>query len=122
MSPVRILLAEDDPVISEAVEARLTAEGYSVRRVADGMAAVQSAREDRPDLILLDILMPKINGMEVCRILKADPKTQASPIVIVTALAQIKDAEKAFEDSQKAKDEGEAKEEGEDEGADAEDA
>lgn len=93
----RILLAEDEVAIAEAVEARLSAEGYAVACVADGLSAVEAARKDPPDLILLDVMMPKVGGLEVCRILKADPKTAAIPIVMVTALSQMKDAEKAFE-------------------------
>jgi len=93
----RILIIEDEVALAEGIQARLDVEGYKASIARDGQIGVDMAREERPDLILLDILMPRINGWDACKILKSDPKTKDIPIVMCTALTQIGDSEKAFQ-------------------------
>ena len=91
-----ILIVEDETALAEGIEARLTVEGFKSSIARDGQLGVDMARKEKPDLILLDIIMPRINGWDVCKILKGDPKTKAIPIIMCTALTQIGDSEKAF--------------------------
>jgi len=81
---MKILIAEDSATIRRLVAAWLTAEGYDVVEAADGEEAVEFARRDLPDLLVLDKVMPKFDGFEVVRALREDPRTQAMPIVMLT--------------------------------------
>ncbi len=92
-----ILVVEYDPSIIQLIEARLTIDGHKVMVASDGKSAVEKARKEHPQLILLDIVIPNLNGYEVCKILKADPKTKDIPIIMLTVLIHIKDSEAAFE-------------------------
>ncbi len=87
----RILIADDNETNRDILEARLTANGYEVLHAGDGEEALAAAKEQRPDLILLDVMMPKLDGFEVCRRLKADPALSFVPIILVTAKADSKD-------------------------------
>ena len=87
----RILVVDDNPENRAIFTARLEAHGYEVLTAEDGEAALEVARQRRPDLILLDIMMPKIDGIEVCRQLKQDPNFPFTPIVLVTAKSDPKD-------------------------------
>jgi DNA-binding response OmpR family regulator len=78
----KILLVEDDPTLSETLAYTLTKQGYTVKAVDDGEAALKKAREIRPDLIVLDIMLPKLDGMDVCRILRRE---MSMPILMLTA-------------------------------------
>ncbi len=80
-----LLIIEDDPDIVELLQYNLQKEGYSVLAAIDGEAGLASARRHVPDLILLDLMMPGINGLDVCRALKADEGTSAIPVIMVTA-------------------------------------
>jgi DNA-binding response OmpR family regulator len=82
----KILLVDDDKVFDEMYKLRLEASGYDVVVVEDGEKALVSAMEVKPDLILLDIMMPKINGLDVLDILKSTPETKDIPVIILTAL------------------------------------
>ncbi len=90
-TPPLILIVEDTPASLEIMEIRLTANNYEVITAIDGEEGLAMAREKHPDLILLDILMPKIDGLEVCRRLKKDPSLPFMPIIMVTAKADSKD-------------------------------
>jgi DNA-binding response OmpR family regulator len=81
----RILLIEDDPDIQDLVRYNLGQEGFAVEAYGDGAAGLLSARRDRPDLILLDVMLPGLTGNEVCKKLKADRNTEAIPIIFLTA-------------------------------------
>ena len=81
----RVLIVEDEPGIAEILADLLADEGYSPAVCVDG-AALATARADPPDLILLDAMMPGMDGPEVCRRLKADPRTVGVPVVFLTAL------------------------------------
>jgi adenylate cyclase len=84
-SPPRILVADDNAANLDILQTRLTSQGYEVVAVVDGEAALAAARDLRPDLILLDVMMPKRDGFEVCRLLKTDPDMPFMPIILVTA-------------------------------------
>ena len=94
-STVHILIADDNPQILELLEAYLEPLPVRTSLAADGDAALAAVRADRPDLILLDVMMPKRSGFEVCRMLKADDKYRGIPVIIVTALNEVGDEERA---------------------------
>ena len=89
--PPRILIVDDNPTNLDILRARLESQAYEILTADDGEAALSSATEHRPDLILLDIMMPKIDGIEVCRRLKSDPDLPFMPIIMVTAKADSED-------------------------------
>jgi two-component system phosphate regulon response regulator PhoB len=91
-----VLLAEDDADIQFLVSFRLTREGYTVRVFGDGLSALAAAREHPPDLAVLDIMMPGMSGLEVCRELRKDPATANIPVILLTALAQEADITAGF--------------------------
>jgi DNA-binding response OmpR family regulator len=81
---VRVLVAEDSSTVRRLVAARLKADGYEVVEAADGEEALRLAREGIPDLLVLDKVMPKLDGFEVIRALRDDPRTSQIPIVMLT--------------------------------------
>lgn len=89
--PGRILVVDDVPANVRLLEAKLSAEYYDVLAATDGETALAMAQSEKPDLILLDVMMPGIDGFEVTRRLKADPMTSRIPIVLITALSEVKD-------------------------------
>lgn len=89
----RILLVEDDHFLRKAAQTSLTRRGYQVVTAADGEEALRLVRTERPDLILLDLIMPKIQGFEVLRTLKADADTAAIPVIVLSNLGQDHDRE-----------------------------
>ena len=92
----RLLLVDDEPTNLQVLRQVLGAD-YRLLFATDGTRAQQLAKEQRPDLILLDIMMPQINGYAVCRALKADPTTAAIPVIFVTALSDSQDEAEGFE-------------------------
>lgn len=88
MAHERILVVEDEPEIQELVGYHLTREGYRVTCTASGEQALAAVRRDPPDLILLDLMLPGVDGLEVCQRLKADPSTRCVPVVILTAKSE----------------------------------
>ncbi len=90
-TPPLILIVEDNPESLDILRARLTAHNYEVITAPDGEAGLTMAREREPDLILLDIMMPKMDGIDVCRHIRADPSLQFMPIIMVTAKTDSKD-------------------------------
>jgi CheY-like chemotaxis protein len=93
----KILLVEDSKFLRIATERALTRAGYEMSSAADGEEALRVAREKLPDLILLDMLLPKISGPEVLAELKKDPLTRMIPVVVVTGMSQ-KNAERLEKD------------------------
>ncbi|MBT2379508.1 response regulator transcription factor [Streptomyces sp. ISL-111] len=81
----RILVAEDDGKQSQLIRIYLEREGNAVQVVADGRAALERARSIRPDLIVLDVMLPYVDGLDVCRILRTEPGTEDVPILLLTA-------------------------------------
>jgi DNA-binding response OmpR family regulator len=94
--PARILIVDDETQNLELMEAMLTSSGYEVFLAQEGEEALRLARERRPDLILLDLMMPGLSGFEVCARVKTDPQTGGIPVLFVTALNQISDKERAM--------------------------
>ena len=90
-TPPRVLIADDNAANLRIMRTRLTADGYEVVTAADGEEALAAARDATPDLILLDIMMPKVDGIEVCRRLKERQNPMFVPIILVTAMADAKD-------------------------------
>ncbi len=94
MSPdkkVRILLVDDEPSIVKMVGKRLEVEGFEVLVAMDGQEAVKKVQTEAPDLVILDLMLPKLNGYEVCMMLKEDTRYQKIPVVMFTAKAQEQD-------------------------------
>lgn len=89
-TPPRILIADDNPDNLDIFQTRLAAQGYEILVARDGQEALDKATEQTPDLILLDVMMPRMDGFEVCRRLK-DPSRPFVPIIVVTAMAESKD-------------------------------
>lgn len=90
-SPPRILIADDNEANLDILRTRLAGQGYEIVTAMDGDAALDGAHEHQPDLILLDVMMPKRDGFEVCRLLKADPTLPFMPIILVTAKGDSRD-------------------------------
>jgi CheY-like chemotaxis protein len=93
----RVLIADDNSQNVELLEAYLAAGDWDIRTAADGEETLRQVRDWRPDLILLDIMMPKISGFEVCKRLRADPQTCDIAVLMVTGLDQPSDMDKAVE-------------------------
>jgi DNA-binding response OmpR family regulator len=93
----RVLVVEDERDVAELIRYNLGKEGYDVLVTASGTDAVKQAREMRPDLVLLDIMVPHLNGWEVCRRLKQDPETRGIPVIMVTGRTEEGDKVLGFE-------------------------
>ena len=95
--PRRILVAEDDRFLRKAAEMALKRQGYTVLTAADGEEALRAARSVLPDLILLDLIMPKLNGFDVLQALKKDAPTAHIPVIILSNLGQDRDVQQALD-------------------------
>lgn len=84
--PKTILLVDDDPLIIRMYENKLSLEGYRVLTVTNGEEAIARALREKPDLVLLDVMMPKMNGVETLKFLKTDSKTASIPVIFLTNL------------------------------------
>jgi two-component system phosphate regulon response regulator PhoB len=93
----RVLLAEDDRFLRKAAETALKRHGFTVVAAVDGEEALRLARAAPPDLVLLDLIMPRMQGFEVLRALKADPATAPIPVVILSNLGQDGDMKHAMD-------------------------
>ncbi len=91
----RILITDDSQLNAELLEAHLEGTGFDTKIVSNGEDALKAAKEWKPDVILLDVMMPKISGFEVCRRLRADANTQGIGVLMITALDQPTDVEQA---------------------------
>jgi DNA-binding response OmpR family regulator len=92
-----VLAADDDEDILELIAFRLERSGYTVLRARDGEEALRIAREAKPDLAVLDVMMPKLDGFDLTRRLRADDETRAIPIILLTARAQDADVQAGFD-------------------------
>jgi DNA-binding response OmpR family regulator len=93
----RVLIADDNPQNAELLDAHLDGTGYETRIASNGEDAVAEASAWAPDVVLLDVMMPKLSGFEVCKRLKADPATAAAAVLMVTALDQPTDVARAID-------------------------
>ena len=96
-TPKKILLVEDDEALASVYVARMQAEGFEVKRVPNGEDALATALDFKPDLILLDAMMPKVSGFDVLDILRNTPETTNVRIIMLTALSQESDVARAKE-------------------------
>ena len=94
---IKILVSEDNPDIRKILVMRLEINGYDVIQAQDGEEAVDKIKKESPDLVILDLMMPKMSGFEVCRMIKFDDKYKDMPIIVLSALDQQADREKAIE-------------------------
>jgi two-component system phosphate regulon response regulator PhoB len=95
--PRKILIVDDEPDVADLVAYHLRAKGYQVETVNDPTASIGAARSFLPDLLILDIMMPDLNGMQICRIIRADARLQQVPIIFLTAKAEESDRISGFE-------------------------
>lgn len=93
--PKRILLVEDDDSLANVYTMRLQSEGFDIRRVDNGEDALSAALSYKPDMVLLDIMLPKVSGFDVLDILRHTPETAKLKIIVMTALSQESDKERA---------------------------
>jgi DNA-binding response OmpR family regulator len=94
--PKRVLIADDEPNIVMALEFLMQNGGYEVRTVGDGEAALAALAEFRPDLVLLDVMMPKHNGYEICQFIRATPALAGTKVLMLTAKGRDVDVEKGI--------------------------
>src|SRR4051794_25354850 len=97
MPGATILLVDDDPVILKLLEVNFEMEGFTVLVARDGQEGIDTARAQRPDVIVSDIMMPNVSGLELVSALKRDPSTRGMPIVLLTAKAQTADVQSGLE-------------------------
>jgi DNA-binding response OmpR family regulator len=91
MSQAKILIVDDEPDLVETIRFSLELEGYNVLVASNGEEGLNLARQEKPDLILLDLMLPKLDGYKVCRLLKFDERYKHIPILMLTAKTQEKD-------------------------------
>jgi len=91
MSQAKILIVDDEPDLVETLRFALELEGYNVLVAVNGEEGLNTARQEKPDLILLDLMLPKLDGYKVCRLLKFDERYKSIPILMLTAKTQDKD-------------------------------
>lgn len=92
--PVRVLVVDDSEAIRQLIAVNLELEGYDVRRAADGLEALEVAASWRPDVVTLDMVMPRLDGLATCARLRADPATADVAVVMVTGRAQAADRDR----------------------------
>lgn len=93
----KILVVDDEEHVVAAIATNLQLEGYEVIPAYNGMEALEFVREEKPDLVVLDVMMPEMSGWEVLQSLKTDPATENLPVIMLTALSQDRDIEKGWE-------------------------
>lgn len=96
-SPVRVLVCDDDPLLLELLEFRLAAKGFEVEAARDGGEAMQALETDPPSAVVLDAMMPVVDGYEVLRRIRENPDLKALPVIMLTARKQEKDIVSALE-------------------------
>jgi two-component system, OmpR family, phosphate regulon response regulator PhoB len=93
---VKLLIADDEPAVRALVHATLEGDDYQIIEAGDGVEALELVREQNPSLVLLDVMMPRLNGLDVCRAIKSDPSTSNTMVVMLTAQAQQRDRERGM--------------------------
>lgn len=96
-TPRKILLVEDDPFLVTLLKAKLSREGFEILHAKDGQEAIDILRKGKPDLILLDIILPQKSGFEVLEEVRSDPQLRGIPVIIISNLGQTGDIEKGKE-------------------------
>lgn len=93
----KILFIEDEPTLQKVASEVLRQEGYSIKSFIDGQQGMEAIKEDKPDLVLLDLILPSKNGFEILKEMKSDKATKDIPVIILTNLEGSRDVEKALE-------------------------
>ena len=93
MREMTVLVVDDDPLIRRLLEFNFQEKGYAVIMASEGQEGLKRAQEERPDAVVLDVMMPKMSGLDVVRALKHDPSTEAIPVVVLSAKAQPSDVQ-----------------------------
>ena len=93
----RVLIIEDEPNIIESLSFVLRRDGFEASCVLDGEAAMHRLRSDPPDVVILDLMLPKLNGFEVLKLVKSDPRLRSTPVMVLTAKGQAQDRRMAEE-------------------------
>ncbi len=93
----KIVVADDDRMFRKAAETTLRRQGYAVTTASDGEEALQLIRSEQPDIIVLDLIMPKIQGFDVLQVLKQDSVTAAIPVIVLSSLTQEQDKQEALD-------------------------
>lgn len=93
----KVVVADDDRMLRKAAETALRRHGYAVATASDGEEALQLIRSERPDIIVLDLIMPKLQGFDVLHILKQDTLTSAIPVIVLSSLTQGQDKQEALD-------------------------
>lgn len=93
----KILIIEDEPDIAESLQARLSLEGFDIILAADGKEGVEKTRSEKPNLVIMDVMLPLVNGYEACKLIRQDKHTKDIPVLFLTALPRVDDAEAAFQ-------------------------
>ncbi|WOO42265.1 response regulator transcription factor [Rubellicoccus peritrichatus] len=93
----KVLVVDDEPDVTELLDYKLRQEGYSVSVINDPLLIMGEARQFHPDLVVLDIMMPELNGIQICRMLRADPVMRNVPVIFLTARGEAEDRVKGFE-------------------------
>jgi two-component system phosphate regulon response regulator PhoB len=93
----KILVVDDEHDVTELLEYKLRQEGFEVKAINDPLLIMGTARQFQPDLLILDIMMPEINGLQICRMLRADPVMKDIPVIFLTARGETEDRVKGFE-------------------------
>lgn len=94
---VKVLIIDDDPFLSGMYATRLVNDGFTVISAMDGMAGIEKAAAEKPDVILLDVLMPKMNGFETLQMLKRSPTLSRIPVLMLTSMGQREDIEQGLQ-------------------------
>jgi DNA-binding response OmpR family regulator len=92
-----VLVVDDDPVILRLLQVNFDLEGIDVTTAVDGEEGLKMAQSDRPDLVISDIMMPKVNGLELLAALRSSPDTAALPVILLSAKAQVADVQRGLE-------------------------
>ena len=96
MAKARILVVEDSPTLQLWLKVRLEYHGYTVIQALDGKAGLKMVKSEKPDVVLLDVMMPEMDGIEVCRRIKSDPEIKNIPVIFLSAKAQQKDIDEGL--------------------------
>lgn len=97
MNKGKILIVDDENYILHILDFSLGAEGYEVITAEDGEEAVRKAKDERPDLVVLDVMMPKMDGFEACRSIKRDPELSGTPVILLSAKGRDIDQKQGYE-------------------------
>jgi DNA-binding response OmpR family regulator len=97
VAPVSVLVVDDDPVILRLLQVNFELEGIEVALAVDGQEGLERIRADRPDVVISDIMMPKVNGLELLAALRGEPSTAGLPVILLSAKAQVADVQRGLE-------------------------